>query len=85
MEEYKKKYLEEESDESGEENNDSDGEGRSEGDMASQVGEGKCSRVEKRKLRTGRSGSVAGRKRTHKATAAVAGGRARTNNKCRVM
>ena len=81
MEEYKKKYLEEESDESEEEDNDSDGEGGSEGDVASEGGEGKSGGVKKRKLRTGRSGSVAGRKRTHK-TAAVRG---RTNNKCRIM
>ena len=88
MEEYRKKYLEEESDESGEENNESEGEGGSEGDAGTEGGEGKSRGVEKRKLRTGhgRKGSVVGRNRTHnKAAAAVAGGRGRTNSKCRVM
>lgn len=87
MEEYRKKYLEEESDESGEENNESEGEGGSEGGAgSSEGGEGKSSGVEKRKLRTGRKGSVAGRQRTHnKAAAAVAGGRGKSSNKCRVM
>ena len=47
MEEYRKKYLEEESDvESGEENNGSEEEGGSEGDAGSREGgEGKLGRV----------------------------------------
>ena len=82
MEEYRKKYLEEESDESAEEDNESEGEGGREGDGGSGgCGEGRSGGVEKRKLRTGRKGSVADRKRTHKA----ANTRGRTNNKCRVM
>ena len=83
MEEYRKKYLEEESDEeSGEENNGSEEEGGSKGDAGSRdSGEGKSGGVGKSKIRPERKGSVAERKRTHKAAAA----RGRTNNKCRVM
>ena len=86
MEEYRKKYLEEaESDESGEEDNELEREGGREGGTSAEGGQRKSSGYnEKRKLRTGRNGSVAGRRRTHK-TAAIAGGRGRTNNKCRVM
>ena len=85
MEEYRKKYLEEESDESGEEDNGVEREGGREGDTSEEGGEGKSSgHDDKRKLRTGRNGSVAGRRKTHKA-AAVAGGTGRTRNKCRVM
>ena len=85
MEEYRKKYLEEESDESGEEDNGVERECEREGDTSGEGGEGKSSgHGDKRKLRTGRNGSVAGRRRTHKA-AVVAGGRGRTSNKCRVM
>ena len=75
-------YLEEESaDESEEEDNELEREGGREGD----IGEGKSSgHDDKRKLRTGRSGSMTGRRRTHKA-AAAAGGRGKTNNKCRVV
>ena len=85
MEEYRKKYLEEESDESGEEDNGVERECEREGDTSEEGGERKSSgHDDKRKLRTGRNGSVAGRRRTRKA-AAVAGGRGRTSNKCRVM
>ena len=84
MEEYRKKYLEEESDESVEEDNESEGEGEggSEGDGGGgECDEGRSGGVEKRKLRTKGKGSVADRKKTHKAAAM----RGRTNNKCRVM
>ena len=77
-------YLEEESDaESGEENNDGpEGEGESEGDAGSgDSGEGKSGGVGKSKIRAGRKGSVAEKKRIHKAAAA----RGRTNHKCKVM
>ena len=83
MEEYRKKYLEEESDESAEEDNESEGEGGREGDGGSgECGEGRSGGVEKRKLRTKGKGSVADRKRIHHEAAATRG---RTNNKCRVM
>ena len=97
MEEYRKKYLDEESDESAgdSENNESEGEGGSDseggGGDGGESGEGKSGGDEKRKLRRGRvKGSVVGqRRRTHNKAAAavnvVTGGRERTNNKCRVM
>ena len=93
MEEYKKKYLEEESDESAEdsENNESEGEGGrdseglgSAGD-AGEGGEGKSGGVEKRKSRRERKGSVVGQRRRTRNKEAATGGRGRTNNRCRVM
>jgi hypothetical protein len=93
MEEYRKKYLEEESDESAEdsEKDESEGEGGSEEGAGSgaEGGEEKSfGGVEKRKLWTGRKGSVVGgrrRTRNKAAAAVVTGGRGRTNNRCRVM
>jgi hypothetical protein len=94
MEEYRKKYLEEENDESAEdsENNESEGEGGSE-EGAGDGGEGgegikSSGGVEKRKLRTGKKGSVVGgrrRTRNKEAVAARTGGRGRSSNRCRVM
>ena len=91
MEEYRKKYLEEESDESAgdSENNESEGEGGSDSEGgAGDGGEGEEGKSEKRKLRRGRKGSVIGQRRRtcNKAVvAAVTSGRGRTNNKYRVM
>ena len=85
MEEYRKKYLEEESDESAEEDNESEGEEGSERDTGSEV---KSGRAQKRKQRTQMKGSVVGQSRTDKAIVAVAmtGRRGRIiNNKCKVM
>ena len=77
MEEYRKKYLEEESDES-EENNESEGEGGS---------EVKSGGAEKIKLGTQTKGSTVGQSRTDKAIVAVTvtGRSGRINNKCKVM
>ena len=76
MEEYKKKYLEEESDESADENGDSDGEGGSEEETKKDGG-----------AEENRTGSTARQKSKNprsKRTLKLSGVNGRTN-KCRVM
>ena len=79
MEEYRKKYLEEDSDDS-EENNDSEGEGGSDGGTRKDRDSGRKSTSHKSKKKTERKSLNSRSKRI-----SVASRRGRTSDKCKVM